>query len=777
MKLAARALLYGLLSWGAPVFACEAPEARFCVDFFQGVDLAGPPLASSKTPYIEYDWQHRSPARHVPYDRFSARWRGRFQFNGGAYRFIAKADEGVRLKLDGTVVMAHWGGEAGQTHSLQLAPTAGSHLLEVEYFEETGDAHLRVVWAPVAKANPADEQPKADQPPRIVDTVAISEPVAVRNPNRPPLGVNLSGFAYFSSAVPFKDLIRQSGLVGVFKKGSKEACAEQPVSDAAGYPLYLPQGCVFRLTSVFHILNDQYWPKQTQPYKKGRYVLLHRGEGKIRLGWDAKQVQQTSPGRLEFEAPEPKDGISLEIIETAAANPITDVHIVHVDDETSFRQQPFNETWLSLLKPFTLLRFTDWAKVNKAVNVYSATALSHSANSIRLPDDAPADDGEFDGMLVVVNVNDKWPTVMIEHYDGRSKTLHLQAPIETATNGRQPKIYIRDFHNKTWAQRSLPNNIRQDNFKGIALETMIQLANTLNVDAWFSVPTAADDDFVERMAQMIKQRLKPHLKCYLEYSNETWNTAFPSYGYSDAKAKALALTGTAPQGDAWQAYRAVEVFKIFNRVFGEADLREQRAQSRLVRVLTSQTAWLSRSLRVMDWQMPNKAWPTLGQPAHKFADAWAITTYFQIGDSNLIEQADNQALMGMQIQAIDDLFGTPEQPGTVRQLLAAAKQRHLQLVGYEGGTHLLAPRDRVDLVDKLAGLNQSAVMRPVYGHLLQQWAQLYLEFGAEAVGIWNHYCDVGGYSKWGYWGLLQSSYQDPSTAPKYQAVRDFVYGR
>ncbi len=88
------------------------------------------------------------------------------------------------------------------------------------------------------------------------------------------------------------------------------------------------------------------------------------------------------------------------------------------------------------------------------------------------------------------------------------------------------------------------------------------------------IPTAADDAFVEQLATLIKTRLKPNLKCYIEYSNENWNTRFPGFNYSEAKARQLGLTGTSPPADAWHAYRAVEIFKIFNRVFKEPDLRE-----------------------------------------------------------------------------------------------------------------------------------------------------------------------------------------------------------
>lgn len=45
--------------------------------------------------------------------------------------------------------------------------------------------------------------------------------------------------------------------------------------------------------------------------------------------------------------------------------------------------------------------------------------------------------------------------------------------------------------------------------KGVALEWMIELCNRQKADAWFCMPHLADDDFVRRFAQMVKDRLDP----------------------------------------------------------------------------------------------------------------------------------------------------------------------------------------------------------------------------------------------------------------------------
>ena len=602
----------------------------------------------------------------------------------------------------------------------------------------------------------------------------------LRSPAKAPIGVNLSTFSYYSSSVPFKDLLIQSSGLEVLKQGTNESCPEQPTLDPEGYPNLLPDNCMIRIRSAFHIAEDDFWPVGTTPYQPGQYVLLYQGRGEIKLRWDAKNIVYRSEGRIEFDVPTPGDGIEIEIATMDSTNPIRDMHIVHVNDEATFQQQPFNERWLNLLQPYSTIRFVDWQQINNKLHVYTGTANSHTTFSLTLPDSAPVQNGKFDNMLAIVNVDNQWPRVFIDHYDSATRTLYLKTPIPEATSGVQPTVYIFDFANRDWKQRTKPTTLGQSTNRGVSFELMIKLANTLNANPWFNIPTAADDRYVKQLATMIKNRLKPGLKCYVEYSNETWNPSFPGYDYAEAKAKELQLPGTgvgsdpAPQADAWHAYRAIEIFKIFNKVFGEPDLRSSRGQSRLVRVLTSQTVWLDRAKGVMDWKMPNKVKPTLGKPAHKYADAWAITTYFYLNGPKTLDELNNEELISEQIDEINNLFGTASNPGLIRQTLAEAEIRNLQLIAYEGGTHVLAPQDRPDLIAKVAISNQDMRMKDVYSTLLNQWNQLYQDYGANSVGLWNHYNDIGRYGRFGNWGALQSTYQDPLTAPKYQAIKGYV---
>jgi Secretion system C-terminal sorting domain len=75
-----------------------------------------------------------------------------------------------------------------------------------------------------------------------------------------------------------------------------------------------------------------------------------------------------------------------------------------------------------------------------------------------------------------------------------------------------------------------PTNGQYKN-KSCPWEIIVALANETNKDLWICVPLKADDNYVQQLANLIKNGangypgLNPNLKLYIEYSNELWNTA------------------------------------------------------------------------------------------------------------------------------------------------------------------------------------------------------------------------------------------------------------
>jgi hypothetical protein len=584
-----------------------------------------------------------------------------------------------------------------------------------------------------------------------------------------PLAVNMGHFSYYDPATPFKDLMTQNGGLVVYDPATWKPAEDQLIRDSDGYPMELPSDRQVRIWCAFHIRPAE----GASAYRTGRYVLLYEGTGTVALGWDAKNPS-ASPGRIEFNVPAAKEGIEIWIRSSQAEDHVRNLHVVHVDDEATFRVQPFNERFLDLLRPFSVIRFMNWGSASRSDSAYSGNPVSATANTITLPVDAPDQDDVFNGMVAMINVAGQWPRVLVDDYDGAARTLHLASSIPTSDVPRS--VSLRRMPERTWAERAATNLRQKATLAGVAWEHQIQLANTLKAEPWFCVPTGADDDYVTQLANLIKSTLDPSLKFYLEYTNETWNYGFPGYDWSEAQGRRLALSGAAMPADAYHAYRAVEIWRIFNRVFGEADLRENRKDSRFVRVLTSQTAWVDRAKQVMDWTMPDNAPPTAGIPAHRYADAFAITLYFTQPDTVKESMADTirnhtlDELMDIQKAHIDEMTGGGATPGCVRQQVVNAKARGLRALMYEGGTHLIAPNNDQELITKVIEMNRHPRMKEVFRHALTRWLELAGEYGTDSVGFYNQYSFCGNWGNYGCWGALESLYQDLDTAYKYQAL-------
>lgn len=170
-------------------------------------------------------------------------------------------------------------------------------------------------------------------------------------------------------------------------------------------------------------------------------------------------------------------------------------------------------------------------------------------------------------------------------------------------------------------QESLINVLSRSYSSGAAWEDIVGLANAMNADLWVNVPFGVDDEYVRKLAQLIRfgsdgvepytgpqaapryAPLKATSKIYVELGNECWNAA-PSFmcwrfqilewyrqrGKGDSPVNypdALSVENAGEsQGRARvHALRSAEVSLIFRSVFGDA------AMMRRVRpVLESQSS-------------------------------------------------------------------------------------------------------------------------------------------------------------------------------------------
>lgn len=115
--------------------------------YYGNRNLEGSPITTIKEPGIDYDWGFAAPMNGVPADNFSIRWTGEPDFEAASYTFNVTVDDGVRLWIDGALVIDEWRVQSKTTYTYRAKMTAGKHIIQMAYFEATGQAVAKLHWA------------------------------------------------------------------------------------------------------------------------------------------------------------------------------------------------------------------------------------------------------------------------------------------------------------------------------------------------------------------------------------------------------------------------------------------------------------------------------------------------------------------------------------------------------------------------------------------------------------------------------------------------------
>lgn len=301
---------------------------------------------------------------------------------------------------------------------------------------------------------------------------------------------------------------------------------------------------------------------------------------------------------------------------------------------------------------------------------------------------------------------------------------------------------------RTWDQRAKPDDARWSTDAGVPPEVMIGLANACGANPWFCMPHLADDDYIRRFAKLVKERLRPDLKAYVEYSNEVWNWIYPATHYADDEGKRLKFGD--PAFGRFYSQRSVEVFRIWE---------EELGKDRLVRVLASQfvNAWLTE--QVLTWK-----------DAYKHADALAVAPYFghEFGQPDAAPAIANLTAS----QLLDRLATDVDGPNRDQMVVQAnlARKYGLQLIAYEGGQHLVGVGGAENNA-ALTALFIAANRNPRMGEITKRH---YRNWFAAGGGVYVAFVYAEAPGKAGSWGVLEFQDQPIAEAPKYRAILDVL---
>lgn len=584
-----------------------------------------------------------------------------------------------------------------------------------------------------------------------------------------PVGYHPSDIAYYNTPY-LANALAQGGEWLEFTDGFGDAIDfyNRPAQFIDGYPQFLAggkklRGLLFGLNINNHDIRPAGWPVRNT-LSKGHVVMTWQGNADVRL------VSCTFlPGESNGtdDGAGPIDGgrraylcnsglTSLEV--HAIQSPITDLKVwlpalddpatagVDESQTTSLENQLFHPLLLQRIadRGWGFIRFMDWGKTNASPQV---------------------------------------------DWSDRRRPGHIfQAGI---INDRSPAP------NPDPNGEELSPGNRET---GIAWEHMIALCNATGRNMWIDVPHLATDEYVQKLAQMIRfgslangepalagnpvfPPLNSDLKVFVEYSNEIWSSgfAFPQGNWAEA----MALSG--PGIDPFEAKarfvagKFMNTWNIFQDVFG--------GTQRLVRVAAIFTA---------NTTYTNAYMQELGALQADFSsvepDVLAVTTYFGNGIQDFVHEQGfaagklfNDPYWGSATfqsdlsRAFDEwtrrmLSGDastgagPDATGIGGGFSASLREFNLPIVAYEGGTSLFT--DSVDLGNTDAddgvtifveAMNRDPRIADIY--------RMHLEL-ARSKGLWTHnpYTDTSTWSRFGQWGHLETLDQAAVTAAKYSLM-------
>ncbi len=511
---------------------------------------------------------------------------------------------------------------------------------------------------------------------------------------RPPVGINVNELHHEDASFPFVDLFRQADP---FKNNVLELeNTDQVIYDKQGWPIRLNGG-----EAGTKFIGKM--PAAALP--AGEYIVRYTGKGSLRYGHDVERVA-SRPGRelIRFnpaKADHPTEiEASLVISSSDVDDPLRDIRI---------------------LPPGGICQDDPQQRVQAA-----------------------SDCGAETRYLAFENY---YPSIVFTpEYLDFLKDFSVIRFMAMSGITRNPERY--------WHQRP---NLQEATWgggygeRGAPLEIQVELANRMQADAWFNLPHAADDDYVERFASYVQTHLDPGLTVYVEYTNEVWNTSFPHSEYTQKQGIAAGYSVNAVEaGFQYYIQRAAEIFDIWETVFG--------GRERLVRIIGG---WDTR---------PDISKKLLGTyEGYKYADALAIAPYFGGNTKGYRESA-----------TVDEIFKLTEEAGSFRSLHEVLEHIHTQaeiakafgvkLIAYEGGQGLVdwATREPDQHPNPLFfAANRDARMGPLYTQLLSGWRQtggdLFVLFSSPRTCQW-----------FGCWGLKEHIRQPRAEAPKYNAALDFI---
>jgi len=437
-----------------------------------------------------------------------------------------------------------------------------------------------------------------------------------------------------------------------------------------------------------------------------------------------------------------------------------------IDDPEQFRQN---------VSGIYKCSFTGQGDINKIEGPFTVGPKSYNAATNTTSFDITVDPpGPHHGLVLITFTNTRrTPTSALNTgftnlkairpgYDANTTQLFTNEFLNALSSGRFSTIRTMGFTHTNnsnpffpgvteWANRKKVDDATYEddnigNENGAPWEVIVDLANAADVDLWINVPVAATDDYVTQLANLIKNRLEPDRKLYVEYSNEVWNWGFLQSVWNNEKAKTLGLNHIKNY-----AKRTVEIAQIFRTAFGATSLNDK------VRVIN---AWQ------IGWNPPDGMYEEQMQyindtfgPPRNFIYGLGVAPYHNCG---------NACETGTVAQILDAMVASTDASVVDRKkIVAVASKWQIPggMVAYEGGSDT-GGGSATNIANKITAERSPRMKDIMVRDLRDNWFP-------HGGGLFMYLEVTSNYSRYGSWGLTDDV-SNPDRNYKYAAVREIV---
>lgn len=313
-----------------------------------------------------------------------------------------------------------------------------------------------------------------------------------------------------------------------------------------------------------------------------------------------------------------------------------------------------------------------------------------------------------------------------------------------------------------WSDRRLPSSPSYAGFPGVPWEVCIDLCNLLGKDAYINVPHMATDDYVRQLAILFRDRLRPDLKLYVEYSNEVWNWQFAQSHWNLAQAKAEVQAGNSPLNydgstneGVWAARRVGLRLKQIVDIFREVQLGHRRRDLRpiLGTMVGWPDLWMVEPLKMLN--------DVYGPPAN-YIYAVGLAPYFNLGPDQEREGMTVDQVLAFLQRSVDEWKTSI----WFESCFATAYTYGLKVVAYEGGPDTFGPGS----IEAKAQANMDPRIQAICEDYLRMW----YGYGGDVFN-WFVVNATNYNTQYGAWGTTNDWTRPDS--PKNRAIRAVAESR